>query len=290
MIDKHGGNMDDNSSTLVSTGWLSYNLKNPNIRIIDASWYLPGMNRDAKAEYENSHIPGARFFDIDEICDLRVKLPHMAPTPEKFISRIRGMGIGDSHQIVIYDGAGLFSAARVWWLFKLMGKKDVSVLDGGFPKWIKEGHPQDNQQITLRDKHFTASFTEALVKNVTQVSEASKLGNHTILDARDSDRFKGKAEEPRAGLRAGHIPGSTNLYYKELLNDDGTMKSKDSLRSLFKKARIDHEKPIITTCGSGVTATIISLALEIIGHKNHSVYDGSWTEWGQFDQLPVEVG
>ncbi|MBT6271657.1 MAG: sulfurtransferase, partial [Rhodobacteraceae bacterium] len=253
--------MDDNSSTLVSTGWLSYNLKNPNIRIIDASWYLPSMNRDGKAEYKTSHIPGARFFDIDEICDLRVKLPHMAPTPEKFVSRMRGMGIGDGHQIIIYDGAGLFSAARVWWLFKLMGKKDVSVLDGGFPKWLKEGHPQDNQPVTLRDKHFTASFTGALVKNVTQVSAASKLGDHTIIDARDADRFKGKAAEPRAGLRAGHIPGSTNLHYKELLNDDGTMKNKDSLQSLFKKARINQEKPIITTCGSGVTAAIISLAL-----------------------------
>ena len=142
----------------------------------------------------------------------------------------------------------------------------------------------------MRDKHFTASFTGALVKNVTQVSAASKLGDHTIIDARDADRFKGKAAEPRAGLRAGHIPGSTNLHYKELLNDDGTMKNKDSLQSLFKKARINQEKPIITTCGSGVTAAIISLALEIVGYKNHSVYDGSWTEWGQFDQLPVEVG
>ena len=282
--------MDDNSNTLISTDWLAYNLKNPNVRIIDASWYLPDMNRNAKDEYDKEHIPGARFFDIDEICDLRSKLPHMVPPPEKFVSRIRAMGIGDNHKTVIYDGAGLFSAARVWWLFKLMGKEKVSVLDGGFPKWLRERHPTDNQDVIMRDRHFTAEFREALVKDVTQVSAASKLGDHEILDARGPERFLGVAPEPRKGLRAGHIPGSKNIHYKQLLNDDGTMKDKDNLSNIFKNAKIDFGKPIITTCGSGVTAAIISLALEIIGQRNHSLYDGSWTEWGQFEQLPIEVG
>ena len=282
--------MDDNSNTLISTDWLAYNLKNPNVRIIDASWYLPDMNRNPKEEYDKQHIPGARFFDIDEICDPQSELPHMVPSPEKFVSRIRAMGIGDKHKIIIYDGAGLFSAARVWWLFKLMGKVEVSVLNGGFPKWLKDGYPSDNQQVVMRDQHMTAEFHEALVKNVTQVSAASKLGNHEILDARGPGRFAGKDPEPRKGLRAGRIPGSKNIHYKDLLNHNGTMKDKNSLFNIFKIAKVDFEKPIITTCGSGVTAAIISLALEIIGQKNHSLYDGSWTEWGQFDQLPIEVG
>ncbi|MGB0633999.1 MAG: 3-mercaptopyruvate sulfurtransferase [Paracoccaceae bacterium] len=282
--------MDDNSNTLISTDWLAFNLKNPNVRIIDASWYLPDMKRNPREEYDKAHIPGARFFDIDEICDLQSKLPHMVPSPEKFVSRIRAMGIGDKHKIVIYDGAGLFSAARVWWLFKLMGKAEVSVLDGGFPKWLNDGYPSDNQPVFMRDQHMTTDFHEALVKNVTQVSAASKLGDHEILDARGPGRFAGKDPEPRKGLRAGHIPGSKNIHYKDLLNDDGTMKDKHSLFNTFKNAKVDFKKPIITTCGSGVTAAIISLALEIIGQKNHSLYDGSWTEWGQFDQLPIEVG
>ena len=282
--------MDDNSNTLISTDWLAYNLKNPNVRIIDASWYLPDMNRNPKEEYDKQHIPGARFFDIDEICDPQSELPHMVPSPEKFVSRIRAMGIGDKHKIIIYDGAGLFSAARVWWLFKLMGKVEVSVLDGGLPKWLKDGYPSDNQQVVMRDQHMTAELHEALVKNVTQVSAASKLGNHEILDARGPGRFAGKDPEPRKGLRAGRIPGSKNIHYKDLLNHNGTMKDKNSLFNIFKIAKVDFEKPIITTCGSGVTAAIISLALEIIGQKNHSLYDGSWTEWGQFDQLPIEVG
>ena len=282
--------MSDNPKTLVSTEWLARHLKDPDLRIFDASWYLPDMERDAKAEYEAAHIPGARFFDIDEISDQRSALPHMAPPTEKFISRMRAMGVGDGHQVVVYDGAGMFSAARVWWLFRLMGKTDVAVLDGGFGKWQAEGRPVEDMAPIMRDRHITVSKQNQLVKDVTQVAAASKLKDHEILDARSPARFRGDEPEPREGLRSGHIPGSKNIHYRTLLNDDGTMKSPEALKKVFQAAGVDLTKPAITTCGSGVTAAIISLALERIGHRDHALYDGSWTEWGAFDYLMVETG
>ncbi len=282
--------MADDPKILVSTQWLADHLKNPDLRVLDTSWYLPDMNRDGKAEYDRGHIPGARFFDIDEISDTRSSLPHMAPPVEKFMSRMRAMGVGDGHQVVVYDGAGIFSAARVWWLFQLMGKTDVAVLDGGYPKWIAEGRPTEDLPPVLKERHMTVQRQAHLVRDVTQVAAASKLGDHAILDARGPARFKGTEPEPREGLRAGHIPGSTNVYYKTLLNEDGTMKPAAALKEAFDAAGADLSKPVITTCGSGVTAAILMLALARIGHKNASLYDGSWTEWGQFDQLTVETG
>lgn len=282
--------MSDDPKTLVSTDWLAKHLKSPDLRILDASWYLPDMERDARAEYERSHIPGARFFDIDEISDTRSKMPHMAPPIEKFMSRMRAKGVGDGHQIVVYDGAGLFSAARVWWLFRLMGKTDVAVLDGGYPKWLAEGHETEDLPPVERERHITIQRQAHLVRDVTQVAAASKLGDHTILDARGPQRFKGAEPEPREGLRAGHIPGARNLHYQNLLNTDGTMKPVTALREILADAGVTANKPVITTCGSGVTAAILSLALERIGHRNHALYDGSWAEWGQFDQLPIETG
>ena len=282
--------MSDDPKTLVSTEWLEKHINDPDLRIIDASWYLPDMNRDGRAEYDRGHIPNARFFDIDDISDTRSSLPHMAPPVEKFMSRSRAMGIGDGHQIVVYDGAGLFSAARVWWLYRLMGKTDVAVLDGGYPKWLAEGRPTEDLPPVLKDRHITIHRQAHMVRDVTQVAAASKLGDHTILDARGAGRFKGEEPEPREGLRSGHIPNSQNLPYKSVLNADGTMKSTSELREIFHDAKIDISKPVITTCGSGVTAAILSLALERIGNRNHSLYDGSWTEWGQFDQLAVETG
>jgi len=276
--------------TLVSTEWLARHMDSPDIRIIDASWYLPAANRDPKAEYAASHIPNARFFDIDEIADLKSDLPHMAPSPEKFVSRMRAMGIGDGHQVVVYDGAGLMSAARVWWLFHLMGKTDTAVLDGGFPKWVAEGRAVEDMPPILRDRHMTVQRNAHLVKNVTQVAAAAKLKDAQILDARSAARFKGEAPEPREGLRAGHIPNSTNLPFQMLLNPDGTMKSNPELTQIMEDAGIDMQAPIITTCGSGVTAAIISLALERLGHKHHSLYDGSWAEWGMYNDLKVEQG
>lgn len=282
--------MNDDPRTLVSTGWLARHLDDPDIRILDASWYLPDMKRDARAEYDLGHVPGARFFDIDEISDHRSGLPHMAPQPEKFVSRMRAMGVGDGHQVVVYDGAGLFSAARVWWLFRLMGKADIAVLDGGFPKWKAEGRQVEDAPPVMRDRHVTVSRQNQLVKDVTQVAAASKLEDHEILDARSPGRFRGEEPEPREGLRSGHIPGSTCIHYRTLLNDDGTMKPVSELRTVFEGAGADLSRPVITTCGSGVTAAILNLGLERIGHRHHALYDGSWAEWGMYDDLKVARG
>lgn len=280
----------DDPKTLVSTQWLADHLKDPDLRVIDASWYLPDMNRDPKAEYDAAHIPGARFFDIDDISDTLSDLPHMAPSPEKFMSRLRAMGIGDGHQVVVYDGNGIFSAARVWWLFRLMGKTDIAVLDGGFVKWQAEGREIEDMPPILRDRHMTASRQAHLVKDVTQVAAAAKLGDWQIVDARGAARFRGEEPEPREGLRSGHIPGSKNVHYATLLNDDGTMKRGGALKAAFTDAGVDLDKPVITTCGSGVTAAILALGLELLGHRDWALYDGSWAEWGQFDQLKVETG
>lgn len=280
----------DDPKTLVSTDWLAANLKNPDLRIFDASWYMPDMNRNAAAEFADCHIPGARFFDIDEISDLRSELPHMAPPVEKFMSRMRAMGVGDGHQVVVYDGMGLFSAARVWWLLKLMGHNDVAVLDGGLPKWRADGHKVTSQPPTIRDRHMTVKRRSELIRDVTEVARAAKLGSHSIIDARAPARFKGDVEEPREGLRAGHIPGSQNVFYKDLLNANGTMKQPAALRTVFLDAGVDLQKPAITTCGSGVTAAILSLALERLGKSDHSLYDGSWSEWGMYADLPIATG
>ncbi len=282
--------MQDDPKTLVSTAWLARHLNDPDLRILDASWYLPDAGRDPRADYAANHIPGARFFDIDEIADQRSALPHTAPPPEKFISRLRAMGIGDGHQVVIYDSAGLFSAARVWWTFRLMGKLDVAVLDGGLPKWRAEGLPLEDMPPLIRDRHLTVQRQAHLIKDVTQVAAASKLGSHEILDARGPARFRGEAAEPRPGLRSGHIPGSRNIHYATLLTENGTMRSPDGLRAVMAAAGVDLEKPVITSCGSGVTAAILNLALERIGHRNHALYDGSWAEWGMYGDLKVAKG
>ncbi|GAB4299960.1 MAG: 3-mercaptopyruvate sulfurtransferase [Roseovarius sp.] len=282
--------LEDDPRTLVSTGWLAAHLQDPDLRILDGSWHMPAEGRDARAEYEAAHIPGARFFDIDEISDQRSDLPHMAPPIEKFMSRLRALGVGDGHQVVVYDSVGLYSAARVWWLFRLMGQDNVAVLDGGLPKWLAEGRPTEDIEPVIRDRHMTARRQNHLVRDVTQVAAASKLRDHEILDARSPGRFRGEEPEPRPGLRGGHIPGSKNVHFRTLLNDDGTMKSPEELRAVLAAAGVDLGKPVITTCGSGVTAAIINLALERIGKTDHSLYDGSWAEWGAFPTVPVATG
>lgn len=280
----------DDPRTLVSTDWLEAHLKDPDLRVLDASWYLPDMGRDPRAEYAEAHVPGARFFDIDEISDTRSDLPHMAPPVEKFMSRMRAMGVGDGHQVVVYDGAGIFSAARVWWTFRLMGKLDIAVLDGGFAKWRAEGRPVEDMPPIARDRHMTVQRQAHLVKDVTQVAAAAKLGDWQIVDARSAGRFRGEEPEPRPGLRSGHIPGSRNLHYRALLNENGTMKDPDGLRAAFAGAGVDLQRPVITSCGSGVTAAILNLALERLGHRDHALYDGSWAEWGMYGDLKVAKG
>jgi thiosulfate/3-mercaptopyruvate sulfurtransferase len=275
---------------LVSTDWLAAHLNAPDLRILDASWHMPAAGRDARKEFEAAHIPGARFFDIDEIADTQSSLPHMAPPVEKFVSRMRAMGVGDGHRVVVYDTHGIFSAPRVWWTFRLFGKTDVAVLDGGLRKWIAEGRPVEDGVPILRDRHFTARRDASLVRDVTLVAASAKLGDAEIVDARSAERFRGEAPEPRPGLRSGHIPGSKSLPYGELLNPDGTMKDEAGLRAAFAAAGVDVTRPVITTCGSGISAAVLSRGLERLGNRRHALYDGAWAEWGAYGDLEVEAG
>ncbi|MEM9147182.1 MAG: 3-mercaptopyruvate sulfurtransferase [Pseudomonadota bacterium] len=275
---------------LVSTDWLGERLTSPDIRILDASWHLPDTGRDGRAEYEEGHIPGARFFDIDLLSDRTSSLPHMLPPVEQFVSAVRKMGIGDGHRVIVYDQTGLFSAARAWWMFRHFGHDDVAVLDGGLPKWKAEGGPLEDLAPEPRDRHFTARRDASMVRDVTQIAGAVKLGHEQLVDARSPERFAGQEAEPRPGLRAGHIPGARNVHYRSLLNDDMTMKDPDDLRAVFEAAGVDLARPIVSTCGSGVTACILSLALRRIGHGRNAVYDGSWAEWGAYPDLALETG
>ncbi len=275
---------------LVSTDWLADHLGAPDVRVLDGTYRLPGQGGDPKADHERAHIPGARFFDIDEIADTTSPLPHMLPPVEKFVSRVRAMGVGDGHRIVVYDQDGLFSAARVWWMFRVFGVSDVAVLDGGLRKWMAEGRPVEDMPPAPRDRHFTARKDSSLVRDVTQVAAALKLGEAQIVDARSPARFRGEEPEPRPGLRSGHIPGAKNVHYATLLSPDGTLKPVAETRRIFEAAGVDLSRPIVTSCGSGVTAAILALALERLGHRKWSVYDGSWSEWGAYPDLAVETG
>ncbi|MEM7190865.1 MAG: 3-mercaptopyruvate sulfurtransferase [Pseudomonadota bacterium] len=275
---------------LVSTEWLGERMTAPDVRIVDGTSYLPTEGKNAREIYDQGHIPGARFFDIEDIADDHSPLPHMLPPVEKFVSRIRKMGIGDGHRVVVYDQKGIWSAARVWWMFRVFGHTDVAVLDGGLPKWMAEGRPVDDEEVDPRERHFTGRRNAAMVRDVTQMARAVKLGDEQIVDARSAERFRGEAPEPREGLRSGHIPGSFSLPFTELLNDDMTMKDEDTLRAAFEGAGVDLTKPIVTSCGSGVTACVLTLALHRLGHSRNAVYDGSWVEWGSYPDLDIETG
>jgi thiosulfate/3-mercaptopyruvate sulfurtransferase len=276
---------------LIETDELADELGAPDLVIIDASWYMPSEGKDARAEYLEKHIPGALFFDIDEIADTKSTLPHMLPPPEKFSSRMRSMGIGDGSRIVVYDSRGLYSAARVWWTFRVMGVDDVSVLNGGLPKWKREGRALESGPPTNRTaRHFTARRNLDLVRDLSDMKSLLKDKSAQIIDARAPERFKGKAPEPRTGLRSGHIPGAHNVPFGKLLNQDGTLKSAPELQRLFEQAGIDLNKPVVTSCGSGITASVLALGLAEIGHRRTSVYDGSWSEWGADQSLPIETG
>ena len=272
---------------LVSTDWLTEHLDAPDVKILDASYRpMPGLPLDA--HYQQEHIPGAQFFDIDEIADTTNPMPHMLPSPEKFVSRMRKMGIGDGDKVVVYDDAGMFSAPRAWWMFRVMGHDDVAVLDGGLPKWKAEGRPlESDPPPPPQEKHFTARMQAELVRDLEDMRRVAEAGGAQVVDARSPERFHAITPEPRPTARAGHIPGSLNLPYAALLNEDGTMRAPEQIRQLFEMAQVDLNKPVVTTCGSGVTACILALGLATTGYERAAVYDGSWTEWSTAPDTPV---
>jgi thiosulfate/3-mercaptopyruvate sulfurtransferase len=281
--------MPDRSDFFVSTEWLAERLGDPDIAVVDGSWHLPMLKRDARSEYLAAHIPGAVYFDIDAVADTSNPLPHMLPTSDAFAAAVGALGIDDKQRIVVYDSPGLSSAPRVWWTFRIMGATQVVILDGGLSKWQAEGRPVDTGDTTLAPKTFNARFDAAAVFALDQIRDGVAAGAFQFVDARSRERFLGEAAEPRPGVRSGRVPGTCNLPFPELI-EDGRLKDPESVRRAFAAAGVDLDRPIVTSCGSGVTAAILTLALETVGVTGTGLYDGSWAEWGGRDDTEVATG
>jgi thiosulfate/3-mercaptopyruvate sulfurtransferase len=283
--------VDFKRDALVSTEWLAENLGAPDLRVVDGSYYLPGEGLDPRQEFEAQHIPGAVFFDIDAIKDPDSELPHMLPPPHIFSAKVRKLGLGDGLRLVVYDQRGIFSAPRVWWTFRAFGHEEVAVLDGGLPKWLNEGRPVEDGPARAGERHFTPRQNTLLVRDRAQLMANLASRDEQVLDARSRTRFEGSAPEPRQGLRAGHIPGSRSLPFTDIIEPQTqTLLDDDALRARFGAAGIDLDRPVVTTCGSGVTASVLALGLHRLGHREVAVYDGSWSEWGLPGETPVETG
>ena len=273
--------------SLVSTEWLAGELDAGDLRVVDATYFL---DKDARAKFENAHIPGAVFMDLAELADQDSDLPGMLPAAEKFASRMQALGLGDGSRIVVYDDSPLKSAARAWWMLKTFGAHEVAVLDGGLEKWKAEGRPLENGKASVRHRHFTVWKDKSAIRSLDDMKQNQKTNAEQVVDARPAARFTGEEEDPRDGVAAGHIRGAKNLPHSELFDEDGTYKSKDELRALFKDAGIDPDKPVVTMCGSGLTAAVLSFALELIGASKTALYDGSWSEWGAADDTSKVTG
>lgn len=274
-------------TSLVTTEWLAGELGKSDLRVVDASWFLPADGRDARGEFETAHIPGAVFFDIDEVADTSSPYPTMLPSPEKFASRMQAMGLGDGCRVVVYDNSPYRTAARAWWTMRVFGVHQVMILDGGFQKWRAEGRPVESGKPVVRHRHFTVWHDPALVRSLKDMIVNLTSKQEQVIDARSASRFQGRDPEPRPGVRPGHMPGALNLPYTELMNEDGTYKTGDALKAAFDAIGIDFTRPVVTTCGSGITASAVAFGLHLLGHTRVSVYDGSWAEWGAQPSTPV---